>query len=159
MPLVEDSFTSQISARLRKTILDCDSWMGNLTFAANITTSGTYLDVPDFTFSTNVPEVSAKNLVNVNLCQHYPSVLHDLTPVKECWIAKCHPVGIVLKLRPGGHSSPISSPISYRAVRGPFIVIPQDPKPLLRILPSPELSLDNLIRFSRQENILLQIQT
>lgn len=42
MPLVEDSFTSQISARLRKTILDCDSWTGNLTFAANITISGTY---------------------------------------------------------------------------------------------------------------------
>jgi hypothetical protein len=76
------------------------------------------------------------------LCQHYPSVLEDLTPVEECLIAKCHPVGIVLKLRPGGHSSPVS----YRAVQGHFIVIPQDPEPLLHILPSPDLSLDNLIK-------------
>jgi hypothetical protein len=85
---------------------------------------------------------SAKNLVNVMLCQHYPSVLEDLTPVEECLIAKCHPVGIVLKLRPGGHSSPVS----YRAIGGHFIVILQDPVPLLHILPSPDLSLDNLIK-------------
>jgi hypothetical protein len=57
-------------------------------------------------------------------------------------IAKCHPVGIVIKLRPGGHSSPVS----YRATRGHFIVIPQDPEPLLHILPSPDLNLDNLIK-------------
>ena len=83
-----------------------------------------------------IPKFSAKNLVNVMLCQHYPSVLEGLTPVEECLIAKCHPVGIVLKLRPAGHSSPVS----YRAIRGHFIVIPQDPEPLLHILPSPDLS-------------------
>ena len=89
-----------------------------------------------------IPKFSAKNLVNVTLCQQYPSVLEDLTPVEECLIAQCHPLGIVLKLRPGGRSSPVN----YRALRGHFIVIPQDPGPLLQILPSPELRLDNLIK-------------
>lgn len=89
-----------------------------------------------------IPKFSAKNLVNVTLCQHYPSVLEDLTPVEECLIAKCHPLGLILKLRPGGRSSPVT----YRAIRGHFIVIPQDPEPLLRILPSPDLNLDNVIK-------------
>jgi hypothetical protein len=41
------------------------------------------------------------------MCQHYPSVLDDLTPVEECLIARSHPLGVILKLRPGGRSSPI----------------------------------------------------
>jgi hypothetical protein len=90
----------------------------------------------------DIPKFSALNLVNVTMCQHYPSVLEDLTAIEECLIAKCHPVGTILKLRPGGR--PSSS--SYNALRGHMIVIPQDPGPLLRILPSPELKMDNLIK-------------
>ncbi|KAH6712162.1 hypothetical protein BKA61DRAFT_553481, partial [Leptodontidium sp. MPI-SDFR-AT-0119] len=89
-----------------------------------------------------IPKFSAKNLVNVTMCQHYPDALDDLTPVEECLIAKCHPIGTIIKLRPGGHLSPIN----YKALRGHIIVIPQDPGPLLQILPSPELRLDNLIK-------------
>jgi hypothetical protein len=48
-----------------------------------------------------LPRFSALNRVNMTLCQNYPSVLEDLTPVKECLIAKCHPLGIIIKLRPG----------------------------------------------------------
>jgi hypothetical protein len=76
------------------------------------------------------------------MCQEYPSALGDLTAIEECLIAKCHPVGTNLKLRPGGRSSPVT----YNAIRGHVIVIPQDPGPLLQILPSPELRLDNLIK-------------
>jgi hypothetical protein len=76
------------------------------------------------------------------MCQHYPDVLDDLTPVEECLIAKCHPIGTIIKMRPGGRLSPIN----YKALRGHIIVIPQDPGPLLQILPSPELNLDNLIK-------------
>ena len=76
------------------------------------------------------------------MCQHYPAALKDLTAVEECIIAKCHPLGIILKLRPAGHSSPTN----YNALRGHMILIPQDPGPLLQILPSPELRLDNLIK-------------
>src|SRR5271156_700526 len=90
----------------------------------------------------NIPKFSAENFVNVTMCQHYPSALEELTPVEECLIAKCHPVGTILKLRPGGHPSPTN----YNALRGHMIVIPQDPGLLLQILPSPELRLDNLIK-------------
>jgi hypothetical protein len=89
-----------------------------------------------------LPKFSALNRVNVTLCQNYPSVLENLTPVEECLVAKCHPLGVIIKLRPGGHTSPSN----YRASRGHFIVIPQDPEPLLEILPSPVLSLYDLIR-------------
>jgi hypothetical protein len=89
-----------------------------------------------------IPKFSGKNLVNVTMCQHYPSVLDGLTPVEECLIARSHPLGVILKLRPGGRSSPIN----YRALQGHFIVIPQDPVPLLDVLPSPELRLHSLIR-------------
>jgi hypothetical protein len=75
----------------------------------------------------NIPKFSALNLVNVTTCQDYPSALEYLTATEECLIAKCHPVGTILKLRPGGRSSPIT----YNAIRGYMIVIPQDPGPLL----------------------------
>lgn len=89
-----------------------------------------------------IPKFSAKNMVNVTLCQGYPSALEGLTLTEECLIAKCHPLGVVLKLRPGGHLSPVN----YHALRGHFIVIPQDPGPLLDLLPSPELTLHSLIK-------------
>jgi hypothetical protein len=73
------------------------------------------------------------------MCQAYPSVLDDLTAVEECPIARCHPVGAVFKLRPGGRASAVN----YYALRGHMIVIPQDPGPLLSILPSPDLSLES----------------
>jgi hypothetical protein len=40
-----------------------------------------------------IPKFSARNLVNVSLCQHYPQELEDLTLLEEYLIAKCHPVG------------------------------------------------------------------
>lgn len=90
----------------------------------------------------STPKFSAKNNINVTLCQHYPEALKDLTLTEEYLIAKSHPVGVVVKLRPGGQTSPAN----YRALRGHFIVIPQDPKPLLEILPSPELQFTELIK-------------
>jgi hypothetical protein len=45
-----------------------------------------------------VPKFSAKNLMNVTLCQDYPSALEGLTVTEEYLIAKCHPLGVVLKL-------------------------------------------------------------
>src|SRR6266516_4430415 len=89
-----------------------------------------------------VPKFSASNSVNLTICQEYPPALEDLTPVEECLIAKSHPVGTILKLRPAGHVSPTN----YSAIRGHMIVIPQEPGLLLQILPSPELRLENLIK-------------
>ncbi len=90
----------------------------------------------------SIPKFSTKNLVNVTIYQDYPSILEDLTAIKECLIAKCHPVGTILKLRLGG----CPSPTNYNTLQGHMIVILQDPGPLLQILPSPELRLDNLIK-------------
>jgi hypothetical protein len=95
-----------------------------------------------FLSQNTLPKFSALNRVNMTLCQSYPSVLEDLTPVEECLIAKCHPLGIIIKLRPGGQTSPLN----YRASRGHFIVIPQDPEPLLEILPSRDLALHDMVR-------------
>ncbi|EPS29066.1 hypothetical protein PDE_04014 [Penicillium oxalicum 114-2] len=90
----------------------------------------------------SVPKFSAENLVNVTLCQHYPDALKDLTLTEEYLIAKSHPVGVVVKLRPGGRTSSAN----YHALRGHFIITPQDPKPLLQILPSPELQFAELVK-------------
>lgn len=68
----------------------------------------------------SVPKFSAGNKINVVLCQHYPDALKDLTLTEEYMIAKSHPVGVILKLRPGGRSSSAN----YSALRGHFIVVP-----------------------------------
>ncbi|KAJ5367173.1 hypothetical protein N7541_001114 [Penicillium brevicompactum] len=90
----------------------------------------------------SAPKFSAENKVNVTMCQHYPDSLKDLTLTKEYLIARSHPVGVIVKLRPGGRMSPAN----YHALRGHFIIIPQDPKPLLQILPSPDLQFTELIK-------------
>lgn len=90
----------------------------------------------------SIPKFSAINHVNVTLCQHYPIALDGLTLTEEYLIAKSHPIGVVLKLRPGGQSTPVN----YHALRGHFIIIPQNPGPLLRILPSPQLQFRELIK-------------
>lgn len=89
-----------------------------------------------------IPKFSSRNQINVTFCQHYPAVLDGLTLTEEYLIAKSHPVGVVLKLRPGGRASPIN----HHALRGHFIVIPQDPDLLLQILPCPRLRFTQLIK-------------
>jgi len=64
------------------------------------------------------------------MCHDYPEVLKDLTVVEEAVIARRHPVGSILKLRPGNRRSPSS----YYALRGHMVIIPQQPGPLLHIL-------------------------
>lgn len=90
----------------------------------------------------SAPKFSAENKINVTLCQHYPDSLKDLTLTEEYLIARSHPVGVIVKLRPGGRMSPAN----YHALRGHFIIIPQDPKPLLQILPSPDLQFTEIIK-------------
>ena len=89
-----------------------------------------------------IPKFFAANSVNVTLCQNYPAALKDLTVVEECLIARCHPGGTILKLRPGGRHEPVN----YYGLKGHIIVLPLDPSPLLHILPSSDLSLQTLIK-------------
>ena len=89
-----------------------------------------------------VPKFSARNSMNVSLCQEYPPALEDLTFVEECLIARCHPLGFIVKLRPGGRPASVN----YYALKGHMIVLPQDPGPLLTILPSSDLRLHDVIK-------------
>jgi hypothetical protein len=89
-----------------------------------------------------IPKFSALNSINVIMCHDYPSALKDLTFVEECVIARRHPIGRILKLRPGNRRSPSN----YYALRGHMIVLPQDPGPLLHLLPSPQLKFQDLIK-------------
>lgn len=88
------------------------------------------------------PKHSALNGVNVSFCQDYPHVLQDLTLAEERLIARSHPIASILKLRPNG----AYNPAAYNRVRGHIIVLPQEPGPLLDILPSAELKLHEKIK-------------
>jgi len=94
------------------------------------------------TLQGKISKFSALNSMNVVMCENYPTVLKDLTLVEECVIARRHPIGRILKLRPGNRRSPSN----YYALRGHLIVLPQDPGPLLYLLPSPHLKLQDVIK-------------
>jgi hypothetical protein len=59
----------------------------------------TYLDALN---KGNIPKFSALNAVNVIMCQHYPLELQDLTLMEEYVVARTHPIGTILKLKPYG---------------------------------------------------------
>jgi serine/threonine protein kinase len=88
------------------------------------------------------PKFSALNSVNMITCDRYPPELEDLTFVEECAVARRHPIGAILKLRPGNRRSPNN----YYALSGHMIVVPQNPGPLLQILPSPELRFQDIVK-------------
>jgi hypothetical protein len=71
-----------------------------------------------------------------------PTILSDLTLPDEYLMAKSHPIRVVLKLRPTGRSSPVS----YCALQGYFIIVHQDLGPLIQISLSSELRFSKLTR-------------
>ena len=89
-----------------------------------------------------IPKFSALNATNVTMCQHYPQELEDLTLMEEYAIARSHPIGTILKLKPNG----VPNPTAYNGIRGHIVTIPQNPGPLLDILPSPDLQFHDHIR-------------
>lgn len=82
------------------------------------------------------------NSINVCTCQNYPEELKDLSLIEEAVIARAHPVISIIKLRPSGAS--LSA--SYQRIRGHAVVLPQNPGPLLDLLPSASLQLHDIIR-------------
>lgn len=56
----------------------------------------------------------------------------DLTLVEEAVIARAHPIVSILKLRPTGGSDPAAT---YQRIQGHAVVLPQNPGPLLQLLP------------------------
>ena len=91
---------------------------------------------------SKIPKFGSVNAVSMSACQSYPMILKDLTSVEEAVFARAHPVISIMKLRPSG----ASRFISYQRIRGHAVVLPQNPGPLLDILPSSSLVLHDVIR-------------
>lgn len=90
-------------------------------------------ELPKYGSCNNLPRVS---------CQSYPAVLSCLSMAEEAVIARAHPVTSILELRPNGGLNPAA----YHAIKGHVVLLPQNPSPLLTLLPSPEIELHDLIR-------------
>ncbi len=87
---------------------------------------------PKFRILSNFPRIK---------CQSYPPILADLSLAKEAAIACAHPVMSILKLRPFR----VFNPATYSCIKGHAILFPQNPAPLLNLLPSPTLALHDVI--------------
>ena len=70
---------------------------------------------------------SALNTINVTTYQHYPAELEDLTLTEEFVIARSHPIGTMLKLKPNR----LVNPTAYNGIRGHIVTILQNSGPLL----------------------------
>ncbi len=88
---------------------------------------------PKFGISNKMPQL---------YCQHYPSMLEGLKSAEEAVIAQAHPVITILKLRPNN----TFNPGSYRGIRGHSVLLPQNPWPLLDLLPSETTPIDKVVR-------------
>lgn len=89
------------------------------------------------------PKFGLVNAVNTTCCHEFPAELNDLTLVEEALIARAHPVSSILKLRPAGRASPQSV---YEGIRGHAVVLPQNPGPLINMLPSSTFQVHDVIR-------------
>ena len=88
------------------------------------------------------PKYSISNGMPQLCCQNYPSALENLSIAEEAVIARAHPVVTILKLRPNNRFNPGA----YRGIRGHAILLPQNPGPLLTLLPSDSAALEDVVR-------------
>ncbi len=88
------------------------------------------------------PRFGSINDINTYTCHSYPELLKDLTLVEKVVIARAHPIISIIKLRPSGAS--VST--SYSRIRGHAVILPQQPGPLLNLLPSNNIQLYDIIR-------------
>lgn len=88
------------------------------------------------------PKFGVSNKMPQLYCQHYPKPLEDLTSAEEAVIARAHPVVTILKLRPNNSFNPGA----YTGVRGHSVLLPQNPGPMLNLLPSETTSVDDVVQ-------------
>ncbi len=88
------------------------------------------------------PKYGSTNKLSRAGCQLYPPAFDGLSMAEEAAIARAHPVTSILKLRPNRGFNPTA----YHAIKGHVVLLPQNPSPLLSLLPSPEIALHDLIR-------------
>jgi hypothetical protein len=82
------------------------------------------------------------NNINITFCQYYPNVLSDLILTKEYLIIRNHLIASILKL----HLNGSLTLVAYNHLCDHIIILPQEPSPLLEILPSAKLCLLNKIK-------------
>ncbi len=92
--------------------------------------------------NSRCPKYSSTNKLLRASCQLYPPGLDGLSMAEEVAIARAHSVISILKLR----SNRGFNPAAYYAIEGHVVLLPQNSSPLLSLLPSPEITLHNLIR-------------
>ncbi len=88
------------------------------------------------------PQFGCINSINTYTCYSYLESLKDLILVKKAVIARAHPIISIIKLRP----SVVSVSASYSRIRSYAVVLPQQPGPLLNLLPSNDIQLHDIIR-------------
>lgn len=89
-----------------------------------------------------LPKYSISNGMSQLCCQNYPLALENLSIAEEAVIARAHPVVTILKLRPNNRFNPGA----YRGIRGHAVLLPQNPGPLLTLLPSDLAALGDVVR-------------
>lgn len=76
------------------------------------------------------------------ICQFYSSSLLDLTMAEEMIIARAHLVLKIFKLR----LNEKNNLLAYSRIQGYAAILPQNPKPLLKLLSSFFVAIENNIR-------------
>jgi hypothetical protein len=75
-----------------------------------------------------IPKFSVLNAVNVTMFQDYPAELEDLTLMEEYTIARSHPIGTILKLKPNGVRNPtafVDTLSQYHRIQVHFLIFCQ----------------------------------
>ncbi len=111
----------------------CGCCSGSFNFCHNCWTCVSRGREPKFNICNKMPKL---------YCQYYPALLEDLTFAEEAVIARAHPVVTILILRP---KNSFNKGIDG-GVCGHSVLLPQNPGPLLTLLPSETTSVDDLVR-------------
>ena len=88
------------------------------------------------------PKFGISNKMPKLYYQYYLASLEDFTSAEEVVIVRTHPVVTILKLKPNNSFNPGT----YRGVRGHSVLLPQNPGPLLILLPLETTSVNNIVR-------------
>ncbi len=88
------------------------------------------------------PKFGISNKMPKLCCQYYSTLLEDLTSTEEAVIARAHSVVTILKLRPNNSFNPQI----YRGVHRHFVLLPQNLRPLLTLLPLEMTSVDDVMQ-------------
>ncbi len=111
----------------------CGFYSGSFNFCHDCWTCVNKGREPKFGISNKMPKL---------YCQYYPVPLEDLISAEEAVIARAYSVVTILKLRPNNNFNLGT----YKGVHRHSIFLPQNPRPLLTLLPSKTTSMDDVMQ-------------